>query len=73
MEVLAGRCEQRNNVQRHREEMLHQMMDPPWQQICSHALRGCKELERAGDCAEVAAGPQARTLCLALHLLLSSA
>lgn len=72
MEVLAGRCEQRNNVQRHREE-LHQMMDPPWQQICSHALRGCKGLERAGDCAEVAAGPQAITLCLASHILLSSA
>lgn len=33
MEVLAGRRERRNNVQRHREEMLHQMMGPPWQQL----------------------------------------
>lgn len=56
-----------------RGEMLHQMMDPPWQQICSHALRGRKGLERAGDGAEIAAGPQARTLGLASHLLLSSA
>lgn len=42
-------------------------------QICPHVLRRRKELERAGDCAGVAEGPQARTLCLASRLHCSSA
>lgn len=57
MEVLAGHQEQRSNVQRQRGDAAPND-GSSWQQICSHALRGRKGLERAGDCAEIAAGPR---------------